>query len=271
MMLSISSPPLPLLYKQTAVEDSLWQGREYLCRPATDETVVEAWGMEGRPMPVTPQRTDSLITGLFVCVLVMLLLRRLHRPSLQETITNFFFPARTMSSDSKEAKEGLYLAIASLFCIETAIVGYIFVQDHIILVNSASSWILLGGMALTFLICLVTKNILYRLVHSVFFTKEQRHRWRENYVFLFTAGSLLFFPLLILHTEQLISLQVMLFGGIFVVLLVKFWLLLRCFSTFFSKSYGLLHLFVYFCALEIAFPLIFGAILLGIYNHLTII
>ena len=271
MMLSLSSPPLPLLYKQTAAEDSLWQGREYLCRPATDETVVEPWGLEGRPMPDTPQRTDSLIAGLFVCLLVMLLLRRSHRPSLRDTITSFFFPSRTMSSDSKEAKEGIYLALAALFCIETAIVSYIFFQDRIILANAVSPWILFGGLALFFLIYIVTKNILYWLVHSVFFTMEQRYRWRENYVFLFTAGSLLFFPLVLLHTEQLISLQIMLLGGIFVVLLVKFWLLLRCFSTFFSKSYGLLHLFVYFCALEIAFPLIFGAILLGIYNHLTII
>lgn len=64
--------------------------------------------------------------------------------------------------------------------------------------------------------------------------------------------TLLFFPLLLLLIYFQIDLKIVLISGLTLLLIVKILLLLKCFSTFFEKFYGILHLFVYFCTLEAA-------------------
>lgn len=116
---------------------------------------------------------------------------------------------------------------------------------------------------------LLLKQRLYHFVHSTFFTPAQRLLWRRNYARLFLLQTALLFPLALATVYLHLTPEIIAFGTAGVLLFVKTWLLIASFSTFFDKLHGLLHLFVYFCALEALPLLLLGSALATITLQLT--
>ncbi len=221
------------------------------CRSTQPEG--EPWGMSGYAMPDTLSRSDVVSGSLLVYFLLFALLSLTRRRSLHAIVSDFFFPTMASKEAADEGNnEWRRAAVAFLFSLQGAIAIIAVAQVQDAMPVALSPWLLLGIYTLLLFLFFIIKQSLYRYVHSIFFSKAQRRRWRENYVFLFTAESLLSFPLLLLIVYLHVSLEIVLFSALAVLLFVKILLLFRCFSTFFGKIYGLLHLFVYFCTLEAA-------------------
>ena len=254
-MSSRPSSPLPLLYRQTAADDSLLL-RDSLMFCRTTQPEGEAWGMKGYAMPDTPHRSDIIAVSFLICFLLLLVIRTSYRDSLRNTLSNFFFPSNSVHEKTEDNRsEGKRIIIALLFCLQGAIALLTVTQMLDITPQTLSPWLMAGIYALILFLFLVVKQFLYLFTHYVFFTPAQQHRWREDYAFLFAAESLLFFPLLLVFVYLQLDFKIVAILALAVLLFVKILLLFKCFSAFFEKCYGILHLFVYFCTLEAA-PLV---------------
>lgn len=223
-------------------------------------------------MPETLRQTDCIIITLLLCLLLLMAFRRLHRSRLSDAVSNFFYPSNIQKNEVHSAhQEGLRAIAAILFCLEGAVFTYAYTISQGFWSVNLSPWLFIAGTSGFFMLFLILKQILYSMVHSVFFSKAQRQKWRDQYVFLFFAESLLLFPLLLAFIYLDINLKISLYGVALLLLFVKIMLLFKCFSTFFKKFYGILHLFVYFCALEVAPLVVLWTILVEITNRLTTI
>lgn len=235
-----------------AVEDSLMSNDTLLFRSSTtpDEGI---WGMKGYAMPDMPHRSDVIACSLLVCLLLLFFIHISHQRSLKEIFSDFFLPSNNGRQKVEESGvEWKRIIFALLFSVQGALLMMVVTQLTNAMPPMISPWLFLGICTLLFLVYITVKQFLYHFVHSVFFSRSQQRRWRDNYVFLFCAMTLLFFPLLLLLIYFQIDLKIVLISGLTLLLIVKILLLLKCFSTFFEKFYGILHLFVYFCTLEAA-------------------
>lgn len=207
-------------------------------------------------MPDAPHRSDTIAAFFLVCFILLLVIRSCYKDSLKNTLSAFFFPSNSVHVKAEDSRsEVKRIIIALLFSLQGAIALLAVTQILDVAPQTISPWLLAGIYALLFFLFLIVKQLLYHFAHSVFFSSAQRHRWREDYAFLFAAESLLFFPLLLLLVYLQLDLKIIAVLGLAVLLFVKILLLFKCFSAFFEKCYGILHLFVYFCTLEAA-PLV---------------
>lgn len=246
---------LPLLYRQLATDDSLMAG-DSLIFATSAMPVGETWGMSAHSMPDTPHRSDVVAVSLLLCFFLLFVVRVCYRGKMKDSFSAFFLPSN--SGDKAVDNNGVEwkrIIVALLFSLQGAIFILVTTEASHLVSPVMSPWILVGVFALLLLLYIIAKQFLYHFVHSVFFTKAQQHRWRENYTFLFTALTLLLFLLLLLLVYLHLDLKIVLISGLSVLLFVKILLLFKCFSTFFEKIDGILHLFVYFCTLEAA-PLV---------------
>ena len=251
----LSSPPLPLLYRQLAADDSL-MAHDTLMFVTSAQPADEPWGMPGNAIPEALHRSDVITASLLISFLLLSVLGLTRRKSLKTLFSNFFLPTAASKEAADEGnREWQRMLVALLFCLQGAIAITAVTQLMHAAPFMLSPWLILAVYAVGLLLFLIVKQCLYGFVHSIFFSKVQRRRWREDYAFLFTIESLLLFPLLLLIVYFHISLEIVLYSALAVLLFVKILLLFKCFSTFFGKMYGTLHLFVYFCTLEAA-PLV---------------
>lgn len=94
----------------------------------------------------------------------------------------------------------------------------------------------------------ILRVAVYGLVNSTFFSAEKRQQWRD------TMRIMLWVQSVLLWTVALVGIYdgaEVIWGGFLAVGLVKMLLLVRAERTFFPLSTAGLHLFLYFCTLEI--------------------
>lgn len=271
----VSSQPsdIPLFYRQVAAEDSLWVGREWLLRPTTEVSASGHGGLESRALAFTPGRSDGIAVALLCSLVLLMVIKRWRKPSFRDEVSNFFFPIHSMNREGGDSsnKEGVRILVALFACIQMALMIYAFTYKQVVFTSVWSTWQLIGLLILVCASFLVLKQLLYKFVHSVFFDSTQIRLWRNQYAFLFTVESYLLFPVLLLFVYVLPDPQWVLYTGAIVLLTAKIMLLLKCFSTFFGKIYGVPQLFVYLCALEIVPLLVLWTFFSEIIHSLTII
>lgn len=218
------------------------------------------------------RHADLFIVTLLVCFLIVMILWRLLRPHWRDTLSDFLFPTPSLTDDVKaQRKEGRRMLVAILFCMESALLtsavaGMAGLSNYLV-----TPTLLLGIYALVFLVYIAFKQFLYHVVHGIFFSRQQNTLWRNCFAFLFFLETALMFPLLLIIVFLPINAFWPLFIGAIALLFFKIVLLFKCFSTFFRKKYGILHLFVYFCTLEGTPAVILGASLIEITRNLTLI
>lgn len=218
------------------------------------------------------RHTDIFIVTLLVCFLIVMLLWRLLQPHWHDTLSDFFFPTPSLTDNVKaKRKEGRRMLIAILFCMESALLTSAVASTAGFFNYIMQPALLLSIYALVFLIYITLKQFLYHVVHGIFFSREQNTLWRNRFAFLLFIETALMFPLLLVIVFLPINAFWPLFIGAIALLFVKIVLLFKCFSTFFRKKYGFLHLFVYFCTLEGTPAVMLGASLIEITRNLTLI
>ena len=97
----------------------------------------------------------------------------------------------------------------------------------------------------------LVKRMTSSFINWIFFQKEKTFTWQRANTFLVTMEAM-FFLVLALVVEYLpIPAEEVLIMSLILVVIVTILLLFKTYQIFFPKMYGTLHLFVYFCTLEL--------------------
>ena len=210
-------------------------------------------------MPETLHRNDIVSVTLLVSFLLLVLLWRRHS-------------LRFCNQEELEISsgEGLRVVLALVTSLLVGLLSLVFFQmgESFGAAPLPTPVLFVLCTVGTFLL-FVAKQWLYGFVHTVFFTPSQCRQWLEGFTVILTVECLLLFPLALSAVYFDLTPENIVYGLAGMLLFVKTWLLVQCFSTFFGKIYGSLHLFVYFCALEALPLLILGTTLVILTQHLT--
>ena len=191
-----------------------------------------------------------LIFLLFAVSLVLRLRKKFH-----ELFRGVFFPTSsntkvTVTSDPLRYSTRL-LAIC-LLSLTAAMVTFAYVLHDIgYYPFSNPPYILFVFFFFLWLVYFVLKRLMSGFVNWIFFCRKKIFTWQRANTFLFVAEAIFFLVLAIAVMFLPIPPSNMLLLALFFVAFVKIVLLFRTYQIFFSKIYGILHLIVYFCTLEL--------------------
>ncbi|MBQ9284908.1 MAG: DUF4271 domain-containing protein [Bacteroidaceae bacterium] len=250
---------LPLLYRGDQSLDSLL-ARDSLLFSSSRVAPGHGVGMTAQALPPALFRNDGVSIALLSCFILTLLYLAGSRRNLRERLYNFFRPKpATASASAAEAEtyEWVHLLLGLQLSLIASLLFYSFAVERLSasLIN-LPPLALVGIYAAVFMLMLIAKQRLYHFVHATFFTESERRRWYESFSLLFIFESLVLFPLALLSVYFDLGLEKVSIILAAVLLFVKILLFFKCFSVFFGKLKGCLHLILYFCALELL-PLLF--------------
>ncbi len=220
----------------------------------TVETVVAMPGVEGEPLPYR-LRTDDGVTGLLLLcffITAWVVARSWH--SLSGSLAGFFHIREhgTGFTEADGSRPLMLPFMALQTCLLLSLLFFYYMQERFpAVVSAASPYALLGaGFGLCCLYRLL-RVALSRFVNVVFFGVRKSEQWLSDYHLVFFLFGVLLFPqvLLVMYSEAGFTTVLALFFGSLAV--VKILLFYKSFSIFFNYEYGYLHLFLYFCTLEI--------------------
>ena len=227
----------------------------------------------GELLPNTIQRNDAASGLLMATLLLLLVILHFSARSLRLRCSKLFFDPN-LHAESTEAETAEAWRIHICFTFQTALLiallFYFYAQEQWNLeLLKLSTLQLLGIYVGVCLLLIVVKQYLNLLVNAIFFTRRQCHRWNENAMTIFAIQSLALFPLTLVTIYFDLPVKIACQALLIVLLFVKSLTLVKSFTIFFRHLHGVLHLFVYFCALE-ALPIAVGwATLVAITQELT--
>lgn len=261
-----------LFYKEFFARDSLlWQDSLLFC----DRRQASAWTSQprGELLPDTLQRNDAASGLLMATLLLLLVILHFSAKSLRVRSSRLFFDSN-LHTASTEAETAEAQRIHICFTLQTALLlallFYFYAQNRWNLaLLTLPTLQLLGIYVGVCLVLIVVKQYLTLLVNSIFFTRCQCSQWTEHAMTLFAIESLVLFPLTLVAIYFDLPVKIVIQALLIVLLFVKSLTLIKSFTIFFRHFHGVMHLFVYFCALE-ALPIAVGwATLVAITQELT--
>lgn len=262
------SPTLPLQQEAT---DSIFNWNNMLFETASTES-TNGWGMMG-DIPTKPLiHTDAVISTLIFCLLIFMVFWRMTYSQWNDYISDFLFSTSRQKSKTPDTHHKHVIIItALLFCFDGAVLAYILGRHLTTITNNISLWVILATYTIVFIGYLILKHCLYNIVHKIFFLNSQIEIWNKNHNFLFIIETVSMFPLTLFLIFLNVNIQISTFLFLLLFLFVKIFLIFKCYTSFFAKSHGALHLFMYFCSLEVAPFIILCASLIEITRSLTLL
>ena len=266
------SHPDTLFYKEFFARDSLLWQDSLLFRDRRQETALTSQPT-GELLPDTIQRNDAASGLLMATLLLLLVILHFSANSLRGRCSKLFFTSN-LTTDSTEAEiaeaQRIHICLTFQTALLTALLFYFYAQNRWNLeLLTLPTLQLLGIYVVICLLMILAKQGLTLLVNTIFFTHHQCHRWTENAMTIFAIQSLALFPLTLVAIYFDLPVKIVIQALLIVLLFVKLLTLVKSFTIFFRHLHGVLHLFVYFCALE-ALPIAVGwATLVAITQELT--
>lgn len=101
------------------------------------------------------------------------------------------------------------------------------------------------------IVFVILKLLAYMVVNMIFFEREAASIWIRSYLMILLLEGVMLLPVVLLVVFFNISTFLAVCLSLIVVVLAKFSLLYKCVYNFFDSLYGIVHLILYFCALEI--------------------
>lgn len=219
------------------------------------QTVEAPRGIAGEPLPYQ-FKNDDIVTLLFllsVFFVVWVISRSRHFLSGQ--LRDFFRsrPRDNMFADraQNELRGQFFLVFQTCFVIGLLFFDYTQAYYPQIF-SEVSPYQLLGANVGVCTCYFLLKIGGYAFVNNVFFSRQQQSQWNEAYLLGVLGQGLALLPVVMLvvyfdlNFVWLTSLFLLAWGTISLLLCYK------CYQIFFSYPLGWVHLFLYFCTLEIA-------------------
>ena len=104
---------------------------------------------------------------------------------------------------------------------------------------------------LAFAVLIEGKFLLYNFVNWVFFNREKSALWRQSYWGLIAASGVVLFPAMLYAVFLDSEIQISDYLLLMILVIFKILLFYKLIGNFFAHFYGVSHLILYFCALEI--------------------
>ncbi len=212
-------------------------------------------GMAGDPVPYQ-FRSDSLVTTLLMLSFFMAawVISRSRR-YLHKQVKDFFRNRQRENLFAERTESEMQGQVFLIFqtCLVLGTLFFDYTQEcQTEVFNQVSPYKILASSVGIFCAFYLLKTMLYHVVNSVFFSRKQRQQWIASYLLSILALGLALLPVSLLVVYFDLSLYHT--GIVFIALLAvdKLLLLYKCSRIFFNYPFGSVHLFLYFCTLEIA-------------------
>ena len=212
-------------------------------------------GESAVPLPYM-LRNDNLVTvSLLLCLMLLVYSFNKTRRQLLQQTKDFFFPPRQKSSTfaAETSIEGSARRFMNLqLCLLGGVMLFGYSQNKFDnFLGQLSPRMLLVSYIGGFAAYILLKRLLILFVNWVFFSKKKRKIWNDIYSYIVSVESITFFPLALAYVYFQLSYETTIALFFFLFIITKFLLAFKTYYIFFRKSYGLFHLFVYLCALEV--------------------
>ena len=216
---------------------------------------AEVVGIRPLPMPMSLQRNDIVAGSLLLCFAMLLLIIKADKNRLHTRIKEFFYTDAKKNKPNADNTRGdgtKLFCLTALMALMLGLLFFCYAQScYNIFVMPVSPIALLAIYVAAVLAILALKDMTRVFVHAVFFDKQERSVWRHNFALLMLMECTLLFPLTLVAVYFNITVEITAYALLVMLLFVKILLLFKAYTTFFVKSYGFIHLFMYFCALEV--------------------
>lgn len=221
------------------------------------EIPFREFGMPCTPIPYRISADGQTTCGLMLCFGMMVYMLLHYGSEMKIQLHDFFLPAHVRQGHNKGLSTAQGLLSTPYVCLMLSFIGSIGIsvveQDSLgILPNLASRLAVQGFYAAAWLAYFFCKVNSYSFINWIFFDKQSRHEWHDTLFFISALQAVLLYPLLLVMIYLSTSLHSFALCSITVVLITKVLLLYKASRLFFRKIYGVLHLIVYFCTLEVA-------------------
>lgn len=210
--------------------------------------------MNGEPIPYM-LRADWFVTCIvLLCFFLGTFVLKDGKKYLLFRIKKLF--QRTRQNNQTEIITSSYfhhsIILTGITCILCGLCLYDYSVDQSpSLFNHLPHGLLLGTYILLIVCYILLKYGLYSFINWIFFDKDQNQLWTETYFDVVILGGLLLFPLVLLIIYFDLNFATTKVFILFILIFAKILLFYKCIRNFFKQIHGILHLILYFCALEI--------------------
>ena len=235
---------------QTQVSDTL--SEQVIPDVDTCMQVTAPAGMQGELLPYKPESDEAVLGAIFLCFVLILLALQKGSKSLLPYLKNVvvvrrrtsLFDERNSSSSVQTVALSLSTMVGCGLCLYHHYADEIFFYD-------ANHFLVLAAYFAFFVLLIAGKSIFYNFVNWIFFEREKAARWKENYWGLMAATGVVLFPTVLYVTFLDFESQNSDYLLLTILSILKILLFYKLIRNFFTHLYGVSHLILYFCALEI--------------------
>lgn len=222
----------------------------------TDSTFVgvKPTGIAGDPVPYQFRTDDIVTTILMVSFFLMVWVVSLSRHYLHEQIKNFFLYRQRENLFSERTQTELRGQVFLIFqtCFLLAILFFDYTQEFQTEVfNQLSPYKVLGVSMGICCLYFALKIGVYNFVNSIFFDHKKNEQWNESYLLCVLGMGIALLPLALLVVYFDFNFQNTAICFACIVIADKILLFYKCHHIFFNYTFAFVHLFLYFCTLEI--------------------
>lgn len=221
---------------------------------ASVSDVIPPEGMAGDPVPYLVRSENAVTLLLIFCLFSLCYALKDGKKYIVQYLKDLFrHKERASLFDEASKPNGRYLF---LLITVTCVLGGIFLYDFLIGSHPALSEerFRLPVLAISIgipLIYVMAKQGAYAFINWIFFDKEQNKSWMQTYLGLVGMLCFLLFPLFLLTVYSGLDKQISFYFILLILVFAKILLFYKSIRNFFNHFYGILHLILYFCALEI--------------------
>ena len=220
-----------------------------------------------------PRGDDGIAIILLLSFFVSAILIGKNKKGIVQRIRDFFLNKERSSLFSQGLASQSALIV--YFSIQTALLLGVFFLNffydlHINFIDDNNSLIILGIYTSIIGIYLLFKQVIYRFIAWMFFDSKQHELWLISYNTLVAFFSFILYPSLLFIIYFDLEFNYVILLGLSLFFIMKLVMFYKWIYLFLNDIYGLLRLFLYFCALEILPCLIVYQGLVQVNNQIII-
>lgn len=220
-----------------------------------------------------PRGDDGIAIILLLSFFVSAILIGKNKKGIVQRIRDFFLNKERSSLFSQGLASQSALIV--YFSIQTALLLGVFFLNffydlHINFIDDNNSLIILGIYTSIIGIYLLFKQVIYRFIAWMFFDSKQHELWLISYNTLVAFFSFILYPSLLFIIYFDLEFNYVILLGLSLFFIMKLVMFYKWINLFLNDIYGLLRLFLYFCALEILPCLIVYQGLVQVNNQIII-
>lgn len=256
---------LPVCYKMSYFQNDTLLHPEIIIRPSR---------YSATPLPYRLWR-DNWITGtVLLCFFVMAFIIHLNGKQLLTRSRSFFFGSQHQNEPRAirtSLEEQSTTIMTFMLCLIGGLGFFEYTQNHLeLFLGRLSPYILLGSYIGCWMVYFILKNLLYTFINWIFFDKDSHLLWMDTYSFLLIVESILMYGIIVIGVYFGLMPKNIFYAALSVIIAIKSLLLYKAHQIFFPEIHGSLHLFVYFCTLELVPLLAIARILMWITDLLIV-